>query len=139
MNFKNNKRTITALVLKEMDTDEADVWKSKPIDDVVFSWWMSGRTGLGLRLTDQGFRAFECAKITKYNFPYTPKPDIYTSNKLMFELNEKILCPYYLGTSRIDNQPLKTYIIIYDRKVMIAMTLYGDIHKYLESIDLKYK
>ena len=53
------------------------------------------------------------------------------------ELSKKIKCPYYLGVNKVEGQKSEPYIRLYDSKIAMMMTLYGDIHSYLDSIKVR--
>lgn len=126
---KTLKQTITEAVLAELNIED------KPIDKVMFSWWMSGNAGDGLRLTPAGDKALREAEIEFYQCEIKIIGSAYYS--FMVELSRKIKCPYFLGTEKIDGEKAKPYIRLYDSKIAMMMTLYGDIRSYLDSIKVR--
>jgi len=126
---KSQKRIITEAILAELPHI------NKPIDKVMFEWWMSGNTGDGLRLTPAGDKAFKDAEIEFYQCDIKLIGASYYS--FMVELSKKIKCPYFLGTEKIENDRAKPFIRLYDSKIAMMMTLYGDIRSYLDSIKVR--
>lgn len=132
-----NKLKITQAVLKEIPHDLTEDHKL-PIEDVVFNWWSSGRTGKSLRLSDAGYEAFTKAKIAHYDFPLISNNTNITSllnnpSSFMLMLNKKIKCPFYITQATKDSKKALT-IRIYDDKIAMLMTLYGTLQEYLDSI-----
>jgi hypothetical protein len=137
--MKRSKLEITKAVLKEIPHD-LTTDHLLPIDKVVFNWWMGGRSGSGLRLSDAGFEAFTKAKIACYEFPLisekTDLDELMTNlNKFVLTLNKKIKCPFYLMASKKNNA--KPTIKIYDDKIAMMVTLYGTLQEYLDSSGYK--
>ena len=137
--MKRSKLEITKAVLKEIPSNLTDD-HLLPIDKVVFNWWMGGRSGSGLRLSDVGFEAFTKARIACYEFPLisekTDLNELMTNlNKFLLTLNKKIKCPFYLMASTKNNA--KPTIKIYDDKIAMMITLYGTLQEYLDSSGYK--
>ena len=127
---KTLKQTITEAVLAELP----DV--QKPVDKVMFEWWMTASSGDSLRLSDLGDLHFRLAEIEYYQCSIKPiKKESYYS--FISELSKKIKCPYYLGVNKVAGQKSEPYIRLYDSKTAMMMTLYGDIHSYLDSIKVR--
>ena len=128
---KSKKRIITDAVLAELPNTD------KPIDKIMFEWWMSGNSGDGLRLTSAGDVAFREAGIEYYQCEITLVGSTYYG--FMVELSNKISCPYFLGASKIVDSDTrqKPFIRLYDSKIAMMMTLYGDIRSYLDSIKVR--
>lgn len=127
---KTLKQTITEAVLAELP----DV--QKPLDKVMFEWWMTGTSGDGLRLTPIGDLHFKLAEIEFYQCPITTvKRESYYA--FITDLSKKIKCPYFMGVNKVEGQKAEPYIRLYDSKIAMMMTLYGDIHSYLDSIKVK--
>jgi hypothetical protein len=137
MIYPKSKAEIVETVLKEIGDDPDSPWKGRSIDKLMFDWWSAGRSGTGLRLSESGKDAFEYAKIARYDLPFgMHKNNIgTTSGWVIFirEVDRKINCPYYLGTEIVDNKN-KPFIRVYDHKIAVLMTLYGNLSEYLNSI-----
>jgi hypothetical protein len=132
MTYSRNKRQITEAILEEMRDDPDNPWKNHTVDKVLFFWWMTGRSGSGLRLTEIGHTAFTIAKIEYYEFKLEIEKDrdlVKDWDQYVKQLNKKIRCPYYIGIQR-----RLPFIRIYDHKVAVMMTLYGNLQEYLESV-----
>ena len=102
----------------------------------MFKWWATGRTGTGLRLTEDGMEAFTLADIEHFDFPVfadkkfkgLKKEDL---KKFTLNLGKKLKCPWYIGLK--NQQAQSAYIRIYDSKIAMMITLYGSFLEYLES------
>jgi hypothetical protein len=136
MIYPKSKKEITEVVLAELPVDST--WHEMPLDKVVFRWWVTGRGGFGLRLSDEGASAFAQANITFYQFPVGKiwgndpkalKPELITQ-----ELSKKIKCPYYLSVNTEDKVRIPI-IKIYDHKIAMMVTLYGTLREYLDSVN----
>jgi hypothetical protein len=129
-----NKELITQALIEILEIDLSQPKNS--INDLLFKWWATGRSGSGLRLTEDGMDAFSLAEIEHYDFPLfvgdkhkgLKKEDL---KRFTLKLGKKIKCPWYIG---LKNQQAKTaYIRIYDSKIAMMITLYGSFLEYLES------
>lgn len=89
-------------------------------------------SGDGLRLTPLGDKKFMEADIEFYVCPM--KVTQYTWYQFITDCNTKLKCPYFLGVNKKENEKAEPYIKLYDSKIAMMMTLYGDIQSYLESI-----
>lgn len=129
---KSLKEIITEAVLAELPD------QGKPLDKIIQEWWMTGTSGDGLRLTAIGDLQFKLAEIEYYQCPIQNKT-VNRNNYYSFiaELSKKIKCPYFLGVNKLEGQKAEPYIRLYDSKIAMMMTLYGDIHSYLESIKVR--
>lgn len=138
MTYHKTKIEIVKLLLSEAKDDPDFPWKDVAPDKLVFEWFVTGRVGSGLRLTDTGKTAFERTSISHYDFDFKPPSNVRGEinwGKYTLILDKKVNCPYYVGI-RLDavvnkNQP---YIRIYDHKIAMMMTLYGDFQSYIESV-----
>jgi hypothetical protein len=135
--MKHSKLEITKAVLNEIPHNLTDD-HTLPIEKVIFKWWVGGRTGSGLRLSEVGFEAFTKAKIAYYEFPLvSDKTDlaqlVTNLNSFILTLSKKIKCPFYLDARvRNDKKTIPT-IRIYDDKIAMMVTLYGTLQEYLDS------
>ena len=135
--MKRSKLEITKAVLNEIPHNLTDD-HALPIDKVIFKWWQGGRSGYGLRLSDEGFEAFTKAKIAYYEFPLLSDKTnlaqlLANLNSFILTLNKKIKCPFYLDARvRNDKKTIPT-IRIYDDKIAMMVTLYGTLQEYLDS------
>lgn len=129
-NRKTLKQTITEAVLAELPHT------GKTFDKIMFEWWMTATSGDSLRLSDLGDLHFKLAEIEFYQCPFNVnKKESYYS--FITDLSKKIKCPYYLGVNKVEGQKSEPYIRLYDSKIAMMMTLYGDIHSYLNSIKVR--
>lgn len=124
-----SKEKLTKIVFENLSVD-INPWKDMSIDRLVSEWWMTKRSSNCFRLSDSGKLAFELAEIQGYTFPF--KVQDRDQYNLMFAkgiLSKKIKCPYFIGlkNTRLDS----AYIIVYDSRVAMMITLYGDILDFL--------
>lgn len=124
----SKKQLITEAVLEQLPS------QSFTVDEVLFQWWMTGRQD-GLRLTNIGDSAFRLAEIEFYTFPADKIP-AGSWYHFMIELNRKMKCPYYLGSTKVEGigQKADPFIRIYDGKIATLLSIYGNLKDYLESV-----
>ena len=137
MIYPKSKTEIIQLILDEAKDDPDFPWNDKPADKIISDWFITGRTGSGLRLTDAGMTAFEKANIAHYDFEFTPPKNANNQiswAKYTLSLDKKVKCPYYVGIKLLDKGKKQPYIRVYDHKIAMMMTLYGDFDSYIESI-----
>jgi hypothetical protein len=141
MTYHKTKTEIINLIISEAKDDPDFPWKDVPVDKLIFDWFVTGRSGQGLRLTDAAKVAFERAKIAHYDFDFTPSPNKVNAIKSVgawarftLILDKKVKCPYYVGTKLNDKGKKQTYIRFYDHKIAMMVTLYGDLESYLDSV-----
>jgi hypothetical protein len=128
--IKYNKVETTKLILDELPNSLfKESYKNCDIDKIVFQWWQTGRSGTGLRLTDEGEKAFELASIKKYDFEDTVTKTEFTT-KFINRLNKRIPCPF---TLRVKNKAsdVLLFVTLYDSKVAVLVTLTGNIVRYI--------
>ena len=89
----------------------------------------------GLRLTNIGDNKFQEASIEYYMCPCSVKH--MTWYQFVNDCSKKIKCPYFLGVNKKENQKPEPFIRLYDSKIAMMMTLYGDIQSYLNSIKVR--
>lgn len=126
---KSTKRLITEAVLAQLPAQDSTV------DEVIFQWWMTGRQD-GLRLTQMGDTAFRLAEIEFFNCPAEKLPPGSWYNFLI-DMNKKMKCPYFLGSTKEEGKKAEAYLRIYDSKIAMMLTLYGNLQEYLESIKVR--
>ena len=133
-----NKKTITEIVRKQLPTDHED--KNASLEDLLFKWWATGRTGTGLRLSDQGYMAFVIADIQEYNYTINPEAFIEKLNSkaswdLTLKLGKIIKCPWFISmvTDKGTKAPSRFLCVrIFDSKVAMMINLYGSLEDYLK-------
>jgi hypothetical protein len=122
------KYQITEAVLKQLP------YENTPLDKVIRSWWFT-MTQDGLRLTTLGDRNFQEAKIEYYRCPCAVKHMSWY--QFINDCSKKLKCPYFLGVDKKENEKPEPFIRLYDSKIAMLMTLYGDIQSYLDSIKVR--
>jgi len=126
--MSKNKEVITNIILNNLKHDSS--YSTLNSEQVFLKWWMTGRSSKGLRLTDEGKSVFEKAAIQHYDFTFE---NIKKPTTFIMSLNNKMTCPYYIGLD-IKNNKKYPYIRVYDNKVAMLITLYGEIQNYLDSL-----
>jgi hypothetical protein len=114
----NQKTEITKYILESMQLDATDDRVRKTIP----TWWYSTRQKKqgGLRLTDQGFEAFQTAGIKEYRIKF--EDTIHFTNQLMIWLDQLIDSPFYLRNKEI---------YVFNEKMAVQLVLFsGNIQKY---------
>lgn len=106
------------------------------VDEALRRWWQTGARSDGLRLTEIGDWSFRVAEIEYYQYDFNPKIDD-SGHGYMVELNKKLKCPYYLGVNKNDGKKSKPFIRLYDSKIAMMISLYGDIDSYLKSVKVR--
>ena len=126
---KSKKQSITEIIIKELPEN---YFGTTDLGKIIFKLWCTGRTGSGLRLTEEGYRAFSEANLEFYDYFFNiekiSKDKKYYS-KLSILLDKKIKCPFYAGITIKKNQP---YVRVYDSKVAMMINLYGSIEDFLK-------
>ena len=137
MKFPKNKEQITEAVINEIP--EGIIPSNMPLDDIVFKTWLTGRGGQGLRLSDEGLKLFELAKLEYYDFELGLDPKTMHKRKIIApeafiqEIIKKIKCPYYLGVHKLRGRKGEPFIRVYEHKTAMMITLHGNLREYLES------
>jgi hypothetical protein len=138
MIYPKTKLEIINLILIETKDDPDFPWNNIPADKIISEWFITGRTGNGLRLTDAGMTAFNKASIAHYDFEFTPPKNAINSSswgKYTLAIDKKVKCPYYVGVKQDSiTQKKQPYIRLYDNKIAMMMALYGDFQSYLDSV-----
>lgn len=128
------KRRITKAILEQNAGSNID------LEAAMKTFWLDIRNEGGLRLTDVGNSFFKQADIESFEFPFrlkriTDTEPIYSYQNLMLDLSLKVPCPYYIGR----HKPSEPYLKIYDSKIAMMISLYGDIYEYLKNSKLRRK
>jgi hypothetical protein len=114
----NLKTEITKHILETMGLEANDTRVRKTIP----TWWYSTRQKEkgGLRLTEQGFEAFQKAGIKDYRVKF--EDTIHFTNQLIIWLDQFIDCPFYLRNKEI---------YVFNEKIAVQLVLFsGNIQKY---------
>lgn len=129
---KTIKQVITEAVLAELpEKFQVD----STADKLMMRIWISGRQD-GLRLTEYGDFIFRMAEIEYYQSDFKIREGS-SEHAYVMEINKKIKCPFYLGVNKIEGKKKQPYIRLYDSKIAMMISLYGDIVSYLDSIKAK--
>jgi hypothetical protein len=122
------KEQITQTVLDQL---EDSYWT---FDNAMKKWWQNPRRDVGLRLKPMGDHEFRNAGI-EYSDHEIKKigKNFYG---FVIDLSKKIKCPYYIDVSKSETGNIP-YIRLYDSRIAMMLTLYGDLESYLESIKVK--
>lgn len=103
-------------------------WKNQPLDTALSQWWVSGRSGNGLRLTLAGLNAIRALNIEEYSIPLYNGVDPPTFGFFLM-INKYVTCPYYIK----DNMAAAASIIIFDSKLATLCLLYGSVIDYINT------
>jgi len=132
MNKPSLKEQITFAVIKELP----EAWEEWTLEEAMKTWWQTGQRGDSLRLTDIGDTAFRLAEIEFYKYEFTKKIEG-SYHSYILDLSKKLKCPYFLGVNKQEGKKSQPYIRLYDSKVAMMVSLYGDIDSYLKSIKVR--
>jgi hypothetical protein len=128
MNKISYKETVTDIVLKQLPVEFIE---EKEV--AMKTWWFTGPNSEVLRLIEKGDTYFRIAEIEFYQYDFIPKTETSYHN-YMIDLGRKMRCPYYLGVNKVEGKKSKPYIRLYDSKIAMMLSLYGDIDSYLKSV-----
>lgn len=97
------------------------------LEEAIETWWYDyrGLGGLGLRLSVQGFKAFESAGIENYEFALSRRP----YPKDLLTLARKLTCPYFINSHR-----QKITILLYGSREATMYALYGDFDRFIKNV-----
>lgn len=126
-----NKKTVTEIVRQELP--DGHDHKTLSLEKIMFKWWTTGRSGNVLRLTDDGYKAFNDAGIQEYNYTINLETLAIKLNSIKgveftLKLGKLIKCPWYLTLKDKKHVTLK----VFDSKVAMIINLYGTIEDYLQ-------
>jgi hypothetical protein len=124
-NFVVDKAAITKKVLSIIRDGQ---YTQSDVELALFKWWSNIRTNGGLKLTDQGHRAFNDADLEHFGYPFGK-----WSTSLLLKFDRYMPCPYYIGHI----VPNKWHVQIYDSRVAMLIGLHGTIIDYVDSLDVK--
>lgn len=132
---------MTKPTLKELITDAVvkqlpESWAEWTVEEALKKWWQTGSRGDGLRLTEIGDVSFRLAEIEFYQYDFTKKIEGSYHSYIM-QLSKKLKCPYFLGVNKQEGKKSQPYIRLYDSKIAMMVSLYGDLDSYLKSIKVK--
>jgi len=105
-------------------------------EDAMKTWWFTSTSSDVLRLNPVGDTAFRIAQIEFYQYEFTPKTED-TYHGYMIDLGKKMRCPYFLGVNKVEGKKSKPYIRLYDSKIAMMVSLYGNLDSYLKSIKVR--
>lgn len=129
MTKKSYKELITETILKQLPENYVDFSK----EEALKKWWYTGPNSEVLRLSEIGDTVFRLAEIESYKYDFSaPKNTSYYN--YMLDLGKKMKCPYFIGVNKIEGEKTKPYIKLYDSKIAIMLSLYGDLNSYLKSV-----
>lgn len=125
-----DKLETTKKILNELpESLFKETYVNTPIDQIVFQWWQTGRSGSSLRLTEMGKTAFDYAGISRYDYTSTHDKEQFTS-LFISKLSRKMPCPFILNLKNKATQVIVD-ISVYDSKVAFLISLYGTVYDYI--------
>jgi len=100
------------------------------LNELYKKFWFTGRSTENMRLTDEGKNALEMLDLEFFEFHLNTNTDRF--NYHVINIGKKLKTPFWIG---FKNRLYKSaYIRIYDSKVAMLITLYGNFDEYLQSI-----
>lgn len=129
MNKPTYKEIITNAVYEQIPSQ----LRIATVEESLRRWWQTGVRSNGLRLTEIGDWSFRVAEIEFYQYDFKPKA-AENYHGYILDLNKKLKCPYYLGVVKEQGKKNKPYIRLYDSKIAMMLSLYGDLDEYLNSV-----
>jgi hypothetical protein len=124
-----SKKEITAKVIEQLP----EAMRMFTVEECMRRWWATGSSGTALRLTEMGDTMFRVAEIEFYQYDFIVKIEE-GHHGYILDMSKKLKCPYYLGVVKEQGKKNKPYIRLYDSKIAMMISLYGDIDSYLKSI-----
>jgi hypothetical protein len=123
MTRRSRKEIITEAVLTSLPNRSS--YQNLTTEQIAFKWFATGRTGSGLRLTEEGFKCFTESDITFYEFPvdYSLKSIFIKPDTFAMSLNKHIGPEVYY----------EVYLRVYESKIAMMISLYGGVEEYLNS------
>ena len=122
------KEQVTQTVIEQL---EGSYWS---FENAMKKWWQNPRRDVGLRLTPMGDREFKNAGIEYSDHEIKKVGKNYYG--FIIDLSKKIKCPYYIDVSNSEGKHIP-YIRLYDSRIAMMLTLYGDLDSYLDSVKVK--
>ena len=122
------KEQVTQTVLNQLD---GSYWT---FENAMKKWWQNPRRDVGLRLSPMGDHEFQAAGMEYSDHVIKKMGKSYYG--FVIDLSKKIKCPYYIDVSKSDTGNVP-YIRLYDSRIAMMLTLYGDLESYLDSIKVK--
>lgn len=122
------KEQVTQTVLDQL---EGGYWS---FENAMKKWWQNPRRDVGLRLSPMGDREFRNAGIEYSDHVIKKVGKSYYG--FVIDLSKKIKCPYYIDVSNTSEGKVP-YIRLYDSRIAMMLSLYGDIDSYLDSIKVR--
>lgn len=129
MSNLNQKIKITKIIKENLPSTSS--YTNIDIEHLLFRWWATGRSGTGLRLSEEGKHAFTEAQIEYYDYPLLleNKKDL-SKTEYTLTLNKKLNCPFYVGYKTQNYK--SAFVRIYDSKIAMVISLYGNLREYLQ-------
>ena len=108
------------------------------IDQAMITWWANIRRDGGMRLTNHGYKIMhDVLKIESWAVDLTDADDTgpfrsHMTKKTILDLDRKLEWPYYLD---FDARKKTRRIVFFGSREAMMATMYGDIERWLASID----
>ncbi len=129
MTTPSYKKQITTKVIEQLP----EAMRMFTVDECMRRWWQTGSSGTALRLSEMGDTMFRVAEIEFYQYDFSVKLDEGWHGYIL-DMSKKLKCPYYLGVVKEQGKKNKPYIRLYDSKIAMMVSLYGNIDDYLKSV-----
>lgn len=125
------KEQITTKVIEQLP----EAMRMFTVEECVRRWWQTGSSGTSLRLSEMGDTMFRIADIEFYQYDFNVKL-VEGHHGYILDMSKKLKCPYFIGVTRTPGKKNQPYIRLYDSKIAMMISLYGDIDTYIKSINL---
>lgn len=129
MSKPSYKEQITVKVIEQLP----EAMRMFTPDECLRRWWQTGSSGTALRLSEMGDTMFRVAEIEFYQYDFDVKLEEGWHGYIL-DMSKKLKCPYYLGVTKQQGKKNKPYIRLYDSKIAMMVSLYGNIDDYLKSV-----
>jgi hypothetical protein len=127
-NFVVDKAAITKKLLSIIRDGQ---YTQSDLDLALFKWWSNIRNNGGLKLTDDGHRAFNDAGLEHFDYPFVGSH----SSSLLLKFDRYMPCPYHLSIHL--GVTKKSYVRVYDSRIAMLIGLHGTVIDYVDSLDIK--
>jgi hypothetical protein len=124
-----SKKEITTKVIEQLP----EAMRMFTVEECMRRWWATGSSGTALRLSEMGDTMFRVAEIEFYQYDFIVKLEE-GHHGYILDMSKKLKCPYFLGVIKEPGKKNKPYIRLYDSKIAMMVSLYGDFDSYLKSV-----
>lgn len=128
ISHRSKKYKITKILIDSLN-EKGNPSEIQDVEKMISTVWMSKRQDRGMRLTDEGMVLFGKAELQHYDYPIGNLKN-YPLCKFRLATSKYIDCPYYFWQKQ-GPKTRESYIRVYDHKIAMILSLYGDLEQYL--------